>query len=145
MCWFGEGSPDRLRNRHQRDLAARIRGLFWLLHQCLRPAEPNFGITSDGPRMFCLEGELDLATAPLMTTAIEAAVHRGGPITLDFGDVTFVDSTGVVAILSALKALPSGCIILHGVHNGVQMVVDLMGVGQAPNLHVIPCPLSEAA
>jgi anti-sigma B factor antagonist len=106
---------------------------------------PNFGITSDGPRMFFLEGELDLATAPLMTTAIEPAVTRGGPITLDLGNVTFVDSTGVAAILSALKALPSGCIILHGVHNGVQKVVDLMGVGQAPNLHIIPCTLSSAA
>lgn len=106
---------------------------------------PKFGITSDGPRMFFLEGELDMATAPLMTTAIEPAVSRGGPITLDFGDVTFVDSTGVAAILRALKILPSGCIILHGVHNGVQKVIDLMGVGQAPNLHIIPCTLSAAA
>ena len=106
---------------------------------------PNFGITSDGPRMFFLQGELDMGTAPLMNTAIEPAVTRGGPITLDFGDVTFVDSTGVAAILSALKALASGCIILHGVHNGVQKVVDLMGVGQAPNLHIIPCTLSTAA
>jgi anti-sigma B factor antagonist len=106
---------------------------------------PNFGISSDGPRMFFLEGELDLATAPLMSTAIEPAVTRGGPITLDFGDVSFVDSTGIAAILSALQALTSGCIILHGVHNGVQKVVELMGVGQAPNLHVIPCTLSEAA
>jgi anti-anti-sigma factor len=102
---------------------------------------PNFGISSDGPRMFFLQGELDLAAAPLLNTAIEPAVARGGPITLDFGDVTFVDSTGVAAIVSALKALPSGCIILHGVHNGVQKVVDLMGVGQAPDLHVIPCTL----
>jgi anti-sigma B factor antagonist len=105
---------------------------------------PNFGMSSDGQRMFFLQGELDLATVPLMNTAIEAAVARGGPITLDFGDVTFVDSTGVAAILSALRALPSGCLILHGVHNGVQKVVDLMGVGQAPNLHVIPCTLSVA-
>ncbi|MDQ4109359.1 MAG: STAS domain-containing protein [Actinomycetota bacterium] len=91
--------------------------------------------------MFFLQGELDLATAPLLNTAIHPAVTRGGPIILDFNDVAFVDSTGVAAIVSALKALPSGCIILHGVHNGVQKVVDLMGVGQAPNLHVIPCTL----
>ena len=47
-----------------------------------------------------------------------------------------------------MKDLPSGCIILHGAHNGVQKVIDMMGVGQAPNLHIIPCTLggrSEAA
>lgn len=64
---------------------------------------PNFGISSDGSRMFLLEGELDMATAPLMTTAIDPAVTRGGPFTLDLSDVTFVDSTGVAAYVPQTK------------------------------------------
>jgi anti-anti-sigma factor len=103
---------------------------------------PNFGLTSEGPRTFFLEGELDLATVPLMNTAIGEAVSRGGPITIDVSGVNFMDSTGVGAILQAANNLPSGCIVLHGVHDGVGKVMDLMGVDRAmPELHVIPCLL----
>jgi anti-anti-sigma factor len=102
---------------------------------------PNFGITTEGSRMFFLEGELDVATIPLMHTAIGEAVSRGGPITIDMSDVSFVDSSGVGAILNYVNALPSGCIVLHGVHDGVGKVMDLMGVNQAESLHVIPCTL----
>lgn len=99
----------------------------------------DFDITSAGPPTFRLRGELDMATAPLMEVAIANAIAQGGPITLDLSHVTFVDSSGVGAILKALRALPSGCIVLHGVRRSVQKVVDLMNVGEASNLHVIPC------
>jgi hypothetical protein len=79
-----------------------------------------------------------------MEMAIAGAVSKGGPILLDFGDVTFVDSTGIDAVLKALSALPSGCIVLHGGHR-VQRVIDLMGVGQATNLHIHPCEVPIAA
>ena len=98
----------------------------------------NFAITSDGPKMFSLSGELDLATLPLMETTIAAAVAEGGPITLDLTRLEFIDSSGVGSILRSLKALPSGCIILHGVRNAVQRVLEIMGV-KTENLHVIPC------
>lgn len=104
---------------------------------------PNFGVMSEGPRAFFLDGELDLATVPLMSTAIEDAVARGGPLSIDMTAVTFVDSTGIGAILKAAADLPSGCIVLHGVHDGVQKVVDLMGVGHSSNLHIIPCILGS--
>ena len=98
----------------------------------------DFGITSDGPRMFFLSGELDLATLPLMETAIAPAVAKGGPITLDLSDLKFIDSSGVGSIIRNVRDLPSGCIILHGVRNAVQRILELMGV-KAQNLHVIPC------
>jgi anti-sigma B factor antagonist len=100
----------------------------------------DFGIMAYGSNMFSVSGELDLATAPLMNVAIAHAVSRGGPITIDMSDLTFVDSTGVRAILESANGLPTGCIVLHGVHDEVGRVIELMGVGEArPNLHVIPC------
>jgi anti-sigma B factor antagonist len=103
---------------------------------------PNFGITSEGPRMFFLEGEVDLATVPVVNTAVGEAISRGGPITIDISGVSFMDSTGIGALLQAAKNLPSGCIVLHGVHDGVGKVMNLMGVDRAmPELHVIPCAL----
>lgn len=98
----------------------------------------DFGITSDGPRMYFLSGELDLATLPLMETAIAPAVAKGGPITLDLSDLYFIDSSGVGSIIRNVKDLPSGCITLHGVRSAVQKILEIMGV-KAENLHVIPC------
>ena len=99
----------------------------------------DFAITSDGPRMFFLSGELDLATLPLMESTIAPAIAKGGPITLDLSDLKFIDSSGVGSILRSLKDLPSGCIILHGVRNTAQKVLEIMGVKSLENLHVIPC------
>jgi anti-sigma B factor antagonist len=99
----------------------------------------DFAITSDGPRLYFLSGELDISTMPLMETAIAPGVAKGGPVTLDMSGLTFIDSTGVGSIIRSLKELPSGCIVLHGVRSAVQRVLDMMSVDQASNLHVIPC------
>jgi anti-sigma B factor antagonist len=100
----------------------------------------DFGITAHGPSMFFLSGELDMATVPIMNVAIADAVSRGGPITIDMADLSFMDSSGVGALIGSVKALPTGCIVLHGAHDGVGKVLELMGVDRAiPNLHVIPC------
>jgi anti-sigma B factor antagonist len=100
----------------------------------------DFGITAQGPNMFFLSGELDVATVPIMNVAIADAVSRGGPITIDMTDLTFMDSSGVGAIIGSVKALPTGCIVLHGAHDGVGKVLDLMGVDRAvPNLHILSC------
>lgn len=100
----------------------------------------DFGIRADGPHMFSVSGELDIATVPLMNVAIAHAVSQGGPITIDMSSLTFMDSTGVGAILESAKGLATGCIVLHGVHDEVSRVIELMGVdGARRNLHVIPC------
>lgn len=126
-----ENQPGRLDRRRSPD---------W---QPSRPFEmgsavTDFGITSDGPRMFFLSGELDLGTLPLMERAIAPAVAKGGPITLDLSELMFIDSSGVGSIIRNVKDLPSGCIILHGVRGAVQRILELMGV-KTQNLHVIPC------
>jgi anti-anti-sigma factor len=100
----------------------------------------DFAIAAHGSALYFLSGELDVATVPLMEVAIEDAVARGGPITLDMTDVTFADSSGIGAIMKSVKALPTGCLLLHGVHDEVGKVIDMMGIPQGlPTLHIIPC------
>jgi hypothetical protein len=57
-------------------------------HRCQR-------FSSHGASTFFLAGELDVGTAPLLSDTIRAAVARGGPITLDLSNMTFIDSAGV--------------------------------------------------
>jgi anti-anti-sigma factor len=100
----------------------------------------DFGITSTGSSTFALNGELDLATVPLVDVAIRDTVARDGSILLDLSFVTFADSSGIGAIVRSAQSLSAGCLVLHGVQDGVGRVIDIMGVGNGvPNFHVIPC------
>lgn len=98
----------------------------------------DFTISSRGST-FLMSGELDMASAPLLQTAIAPAVTRGGPITLDVSGVTFMDSAGLHAIVKASADVPGGCVILHGVREHVHRVIEVSGVDAAKNLHVTPC------
>lgn len=63
---------------------------------------PTFSITArrdgDGQVIAC-SGELDIATAPQLEAAV--GEHDEGPLTIDLRDVSFVDSSGVRAIVAA--------------------------------------------
>ena len=84
-----------------------------------------------------LAGELDMSTAPELDTAFEAVVEQGGAVLVDLSELTFMDSTGIKAILKATLALRGrGCLILHGERHGVRRVLDVAGLdGFVPNLH----------
>jgi anti-sigma B factor antagonist len=57
-----------------------------------------------GPvRVLHCGGEIDMATAPLLRDAL-AAVHDAD-VLVDLRDTTFVDSTGLSALLNALRRL----------------------------------------
>jgi len=99
----------------------------------------GFNVSLHGASTFFVTGELDVNAARLFGDTISAAVARGGPLTLDLSGTTFIDSAGIRAILKAAADLPSGCLILHGVHNGMKRILDASGLGQAPNLHIVAC------
>ena len=63
----------------------------------------RFGVVHvDGDTTVALGGEIDLATAPDLSARLESLVDASeGDITVDFTRVTFLDSTGLVAILRA--------------------------------------------
>ena len=53
--------------------------------------------------------EIDPASADLFRAEVQAAVDHaadsGGEVVLDFGDVTFIDSTGLTVLLDAHRTL----------------------------------------
>jgi anti-sigma B factor antagonist len=49
-----------------------------------------------------VEGELDIATAPRMITALnEAIAEMAAPLVVDLTDVVFMDSTGLALLMNA--------------------------------------------
>jgi hypothetical protein len=67
----------------------------------------DFAVTSDGSRMLFLRGEFDLATLPLMEGTIAPTVAKGGPITLDLGNLVLRDQTGITVLPHGHAETPS--------------------------------------
>ena len=74
-------------------------------------ALPPLTITSSGldpstDDVLALAGEIDLATSHLLVDAIDGAIARGARrVVLDFSEVTFINSTGLGAMVAATKRL----------------------------------------
>jgi anti-sigma B factor antagonist len=58
----------------------------------------------DGYELLTVEGELDIATAPRMLSALnEAIAEMATPLVVDLSDVVFMDSTGLALLMNARR------------------------------------------
>jgi anti-sigma B factor antagonist len=55
-----------------------------------------------------IDGEIDLATAPSLQRALEAAGAEGGDVTIDLTRTTFLDSYGLSVLLRAAERSRQG-------------------------------------
>ena len=55
----------------------------------------------DGEAVLTLQGEIDLATAPRFRDSVLRARELGVPVVLDMALVTFMDSSGINALVKA--------------------------------------------
>jgi anti-anti-sigma factor len=106
----------------------------------------SVSVSTGNPVVF-LSGEIDMATAQGLRSSVEPWVRAGGPVILDFSAVSFMDSTGVRALIEAANALGErGCIIIHGAHGATSMVLRMTKVDEAmENVHFIECEVLVAA
>ena len=80
------------------------------------------------------------------SSALQPYVDAGGPVTVDLSEVTFMDSSGIHAIIEAARGLGDrGCIIIHGAHDGIQKVFELTMLDSVSNIHIIPCTVLVGA
>ncbi len=56
----------------------------------------------DGYSVLRAAGELDLGTAPGFGQALRGVIERGRDVVVDLSDVTFIDSTGLSAVLEGV-------------------------------------------
>jgi anti-sigma B factor antagonist len=102
---------------------------------------------STGNPVVSFSGDIDMATADALTSALDPWLGSGGPVILDYSEVSFMDSTGLRILIQAAKRLGDrGCIIVHGVHGAVSTVLRMTGVEAAmENVHVIECDVIAPA
>ena len=79
-----------------------------------------------------LTGDIDLATADKVGEALTDALTLGKQVWVDLSAVTFLDSTGIRALVQAhRKAEGLGTqLYVHGAQQWVAKVLEVTGVGQ---------------
>jgi anti-sigma B factor antagonist len=79
-----------------------------------------------------LHGELDIATAPELVAMLTRLRRHEHPVVLDLAEVTFIDSTGLTALMDAfLDAERDGwAFSVRRASPAVRRVVALAGVGK---------------
>jgi anti-anti-sigma factor len=89
--------------------------------------------TSEGGNaIVALAGELDVNTAPQVSDALSQLVAGGelSSVVVDVSDLTFVDSTGLRAILAGREQLQASgaTLTLDGASGVVERVLDMTGL-----------------
>jgi anti-sigma B factor antagonist len=78
-----------------------------------------------------LSGEIDIATAPELRECLESL--DGQAVTIDFSDVTYMDSSGVNVLVEAIKRAHDGGgvpPVLRGVQPNQMRILELTGVAE---------------
>lgn len=82
-----------------------------------------------------VRGEIDVATSPQLRNELNALVARGAQhITIEFGEVSFVDSSGLGVLVGTYKRLRedgSGSIRIVGAQPSVRKVFEITGLESA--------------
>jgi len=80
---------------------------------------------------YCVQGEIDLATAPRVRSELDQAVGIGnGTLMIDCARLTFIDSTGIATLLEANGKLEAhgGQMLLVNVPPGPRRVFEALGL-----------------
>lgn len=97
-------------------------------------------ITRPGPRRLRVAGELDMSSSPALAEELRRVAEEGeeGAVTLELSELTFLDSTGLRALIEASRLLgASGDLVLRHPTRAVLEVLEIAGVEAAvPNLRV---------
>ena len=108
-----------------------------------RPTRHRLSLKADSvhlPPAVVLTGEMDIATVEAFQKAIGPSLERGGTVVVDMTNLDFMDSSGVHALIGAARQLDGrGCLFLHGVHDPVQRLLDIVGIPAVENIHMTAC------
>jgi anti-sigma B factor antagonist len=83
---------------------------------------------SSGRRLVAVSGELDLASAGALSETLGRELAAGRRVLLDLSAVTFIDSTGLAAIVNAARAPGAQLEMSAEMHSQARRLLELTGV-----------------
>jgi anti-sigma B factor antagonist len=100
----------------------------------------------DDDAIVVLSGELDMATAPELTGVLGQVIAHGPPeVVVDFSGLSFIDSSGIAALVDAQHRLgdQERRLCIHAAHPGAVRVFEIAGL--LDFLHVQSGPAEASA
>ena len=87
-------------------------------------------------------GELDLSTADALRRLVEGALRSGRPVLIDLSDVTFIDVSGLHAVLdpAANSRDTSGCVMTALASPAVLRLLRLLQIDISRSIRVVAEP-----
>ena len=76
----------------------------------------------------CVTGEADFGSADELRAALAPLCNEKIDLILDFDEVSFLDSSGISALVTANAALSPGRLIVHNAGPGVRKTLDVVGL-----------------
>lgn len=88
--------------------------------------------SSEDEAVIVVEGDLDLASVPAFVGAISTAQERGRSLVVDLSATTFIDSSGIAALVKAhgAQAAARAPLVLRAPSPNVVRVLNLAGLDQ---------------
>jgi anti-sigma B factor antagonist len=97
-----------------------------------------FEVSNPTPRTFEVRGELDMTTAPILLQAVGPSLRAKGDILFDLSDLSYIDSTGLRAIIEIAAPSPGGSVILASPQPLVQRAIEVSGLHRRTNIRLLP-------
>ena len=97
----------------------------------------EFEITQVSPERYKLSGELDMASAETLRDAVKPMVQTDGRLVLDVGEITFIDSSGLRALVQLSEQMNGAApLVLSEVPPSVRRLLDVVGLEAIPGIEV---------
>jgi anti-anti-sigma factor len=77
-----------------------------------------------------MRGEIDLSTKERIHEALMEAQQGSADVIVDLSDVTFMDSTGINALVRARRNAPDGLFHVVGAPQRIRKALEIVGVAQ---------------
>jgi anti-anti-sigma factor len=93
-------------------------------------------ITQDEPGRYRLSGELDMASAEVLQRALWSVAEEGR-LDLDIGDLTFIDSSGLRALVKLSDRMNGAApLVLSNVPTSIRRLLEIVGLEALPGIEV---------
>jgi anti-anti-sigma factor len=99
----------------------------------MKPAP--FSVSVEGRRV-CLAGELDMSTRSIFEREL-AELSPQGAIRIDLSELSFMDSTGLHAIVALARRCASD-VILEDPQRAVRRILEIAGIDERTGVRVEP-------
>ena len=90
-----------------------------------------------GPSALRISGEVDLANAEELGSALEGIESANSDVELNLEGLTFIDSTGLREIILLARKLPEGrSLVLIAPTAAIRRTFEIAGIPEIPQVHV---------